>query len=154
MGRHIAGDHDIVNDDEEMYGEIGDVSIEDQDMVNQIIGIVQNHVSEVWSPPRVTKLAHEYDLKPGFSFDIQTNDENGKPWDFDVPAQRRKCIERVIHEKPQFLVGSPMCTAFSALQALNKWRMDPTKWQALIDKGERHMRFAIKLYRLQMEQGR
>ena len=79
--------HDIVNDDEEMYGEIGDVSIEDQDMVNQIIGIVQNHVSEVWSPPRVTKLAHEYDLKPGFSFDIQTNDENGSPWDFDVPLR-------------------------------------------------------------------
>ena len=74
---HENNFHDIVNDDEEMYGEIGDVAVEDQDMVNQIIGIVQNNVSEVWSPPRVTKLAHEYDLKPGFSFDIQTNDEMG-----------------------------------------------------------------------------
>ena len=63
------------------------MSIEDQDMVDQIIGIIQNHASEVWSPPRVTKLAHEYDLKPGFSFDIQTNDEDGSPWDFDVPAE-------------------------------------------------------------------
>ena len=47
-----------------------------------------------------------------------------------------------------------MCTAFSALQALNKWRMDPAKWKALIEKGERHMRLTIKPYRLQAENGR
>ena len=32
--------------------------------------------------------------------------------------------------------------------------MDQAKWQALMDKGERHMRFAIKLYRMQIEHGR
>ena len=146
--------HDVVNNDEEMYAAITDVMNDDHDMVNQIIGIVQNHISEVWSPPRVTKLAGEFKLSAGFALDIQTNDETGQPWDFDVPAQRTKCIDKVINEKPQFLVGSPMCTAFSALQALNKWRMDPIKWKALTEKGERHMRFAVKLYRLQAEQGR
>ena len=32
--------------------------------------------------------------------------------------------------------------------------MNPEKWNALWDKGVRHMRFAIKLYRLQAENGR
>ena len=82
------------------------------------------------------------------------NDEDGNPWDFDKPEQRAKCLKHVMEQKPQFLIGSPMCTAFSALQGLNQWRMDPAKWDALMEKGLRHMRFAIKLYRLQAEQGR
>ena len=32
--------------------------------------------------------------------------------------------------------------------------MNPDKWNALIEKGLRHMRFAVKLYRLQAEGGR
>ena len=75
--------HDIVNDDSDMYAEIEAVPSEDEDMVTQIIGIVQNHVSEVWSPPRVTKLAEEYGLSAGFALDLQVDDENGQPWDFD-----------------------------------------------------------------------
>ena len=113
-----------------------------------MIGIIKNHVSEVWSQPRVTKLASEYGLSPGFAYDIEVNDEDGKPWDFDVPAQRAKCLRHIQEQKPEFLIGSPMCTAFSILQGLNKWRMDPDKWNALIEKGLRHMRFAMKLYRL------
>ena len=49
--------HDIVNDDEEMYSAINDVPNNDHEMVNQVIGIVHIHISEIWSPPRVTKLA-------------------------------------------------------------------------------------------------
>ena len=63
-------------------------------------------------------------------------------------------MRHVMEKKPQFLIGSPTCTAFSALQGLNKWRMDPKKWDALMEKGLSHMRFAIELYRLQAEQGR
>ena len=47
-----------------------------------------------------------------------------------------------------------MGTAFSALQSLNKRRKDQGKPATLMVKGLRHMRFAIKLYRLQSEQGR
>ena len=82
------------------------------------------------------------------------NDENGEPWDFDVPAQRAKCARHVMEQKPSFLIGSPMCTAFSVLQGLNKWRIKPEKWEALWEKGVRHMRSAIKLYKHQAENGR
>ena len=57
-------------------------------------------------------------------------------------------------QTPECLIGSPMCTAFRALQGLNKSQMCPLEWNALWEKGVRHMRFAIKLYRLQAEQGR
>ena len=146
--------HEVVNADDDMYDAIEAIPMDQENMVNHIIGIIHNHVSEVWSPPRVNALAAEYSLTPGFSYDIQVNDENGEPWDFDVPAQRAKCARHVMEQKPSFLIGSPMCTAFSVLQGLNKWRMKPEKWEALWEKGVRHMRFAIKLYKLQAENGR
>ena len=109
--------HDIVNADDEMYEAIDNVPMDQEGMADAIIGIIHNHVSEVWSPPRVNKLASEYGLRPGFSYDLQVNDENGQPWDFDVPAQRAKCARHVIEQKPDFLIGSPMCTAFGVLRA-------------------------------------
>ena len=69
---------------------IDNVPIDDHDMVNQIIGIVNSHVSEVWPPPRVTKLAHKFKHDPGFALDIQTNDDDGNPWDFNDHGRRQK----------------------------------------------------------------
>ena len=54
----------------------------------------------------------------------------------------------------QFVIGSPMCTAFSILQGLNKWWMGSNKWNALWEKGVRHMRFAVNIYRMQADEGR
>ena len=39
-------------------------------------------------------------------------------------------------------------------EKLNKARMDPEKYEAMWNKGVRHMIFAIKLYRIQSESGR
>ena len=133
-----------MNNDAEMYDASEDIPPDSDNMAGQVMSIVQNHVSEVWSVPRVTRMAPKFGLSAGFAYDLMTNDENGQPWGFDKPCQREKCLRHVIEKKPQFLIGSPMCTAFSALQGLNKWRMDPKKWDALIEKGLRHIRFAIK----------
>ena len=56
--------HDVVNQDQAMYDDINSVPGDSDDMVASIIGIVQRHVSEVWSPPRVTALAKQYGLNP------------------------------------------------------------------------------------------
>ena len=143
-----------VDADQEMYADIESLPPDTSDMTSAIIGIVQQHVSEVWSQPRVTALATQYGLIPGSAYDIEVNDDNGEPWDFDKPEQRNKCIAEILTQRPTFLVGSPMCTAFSILQGLNKARMDPAKWELLWNKGVRHMLFAIKLYRIQAEAGR
>ena len=55
--------HDVVNaemDDQQMYEEIDTIPDDTADMVSAVIGIVQKHVSEVWSQPRVTAMAPKY----------------------------------------------------------------------------------------------
>ena len=59
--------HDIVNDDAEMYNEIENIPIDSENLADQIMAVMKNHVSEVWSQPRVTKLAHEFGLSAGFA---------------------------------------------------------------------------------------
>ena len=117
--------HDVVNDDSDMYDAIDNIPDDADSVADQVMAVIQNHVSEVWSPPRVTKLAAEFGLSPGFAYDFVVGDENGNPWDFDKPEQREKCVKHIMEQKPQFPIGSPMCTAFSALQGLNKWRVVP-----------------------------
>ena len=50
--------HDIVNDDAEMYNDIEEIPIDSDDLADQVMAVMRNHVSEVWSQPRVTRLAH------------------------------------------------------------------------------------------------
>ena len=148
--------HDVVNNDSDMYDTIEGTPMDSEDLADQVIAVVQNHVSEVRSPPRVTRLASQIGLSAGFAYDLMTNDETGAPWDFHQQnlRERERCMRHVPEQKPQFLSGSPMCIKFSALQWLNKWHTDPKKWDALLEKGLRHMNFAIKLYRIQAQQGR
>ena len=76
-------------------------------------------MAEIYSPPRVAALLPKDGLYPGVSMDITTNDETGKPWDFDDAGQRSKAGERLRRDKPMVLIGSPMCTAFCRLQSIN-----------------------------------
>ena len=73
-------------------------------------------VSEVYSAPRVTDAARRFPRRgiiPGTALDLTANDESGEPWDFSVPAQRRKAEDLLEKEKPVLLIGSPSCTPFS-----------------------------------------
>ena len=61
-----------------------------EDMIEAIMLVCKNHVSEIDSPPRVTSLANEYKLKAGFAVDLTVCDEDGNHWDFDNPRDARK----------------------------------------------------------------
>ena len=52
---------DVVNQDQAMYDDLNSLPDDSDDMIGSIIGIVQKHLSEVWSPPRVTALARNMD---------------------------------------------------------------------------------------------
>ena len=85
-------------------------------------------VSEVYSLPRVAaaaKLLPSLRIIPGASLDITVNQENGEPWDFDILENRLKARALYAEQRPALLVGSVICTAFSALQAMNEQRRDP-----------------------------
>ena len=56
--------HDIVNDDSEMYDAIDSIPLDADGMADQVMAVVQNHASEVWSPPRITRLASKFGLNP------------------------------------------------------------------------------------------
>ena len=79
-------------------------------------------VSEIYPPPRVTaaaKLFPELRVIPGFALDLTTADEDGSLWDFDSKVMRDRAMANVKRERPQLLIGSPMCTAFSTWQRIN-----------------------------------
>ena len=92
-------------------------------LADQGMASVQKHVSEVWSPPRVTKLAGKFGLNPGFAYDSMINDESGNPWGFDTPEQRAKCLKHVMEQQPEFLSLHRCAQLPGALQGLNTWRM-------------------------------
>eukprot|EP00972_Heterocapsa_arctica_P013936 2052841-Heterocapsa_arctica.AAC.1 len=67
-------------------------------------------VSEIYSPPRITDMAKSnpnLGIKPGSALDLTILDKLGNQWDFDVPSQRQRAMEKVRTEKPQLLIGSP-----------------------------------------------
>ena len=88
------------------------------DLAHEVFDSV--HVAEIFSPPRVTAAASRYPrfgIAPGLALDLTTTDSEGQPWDFSDPAQRAKAEKLIEEENPTLLIGTPMCTAFSILQA-------------------------------------
>ncbi len=119
--------------------------------------VARNMVSEIWSPPRITRLLSKLPtcaLVPGFVLDLTVDDENGEAWDFDRKYQRDRAMARVRRDRPKFLVLSPMCKAFSSWQNLNKINRDPSLIRAERMRAMIHLRFAMELAREQMDGGR
>ena len=131
----IAGDttnfHDVVNADQDMCDEIGSLPSDTDQMVSAIIGIVSSHIAEVWCEPRVTVLANQYGLIQRSAYDINVDDENGTAWDFDKAEQRNKRVSQMLAQRPMFLVGSQMSTAFSILQGLDKAGVVPAELEMM-----------------------
>ena len=68
-------------------------------------------------------------MEVGLSMDLVTG------WNFDK-AEDKELSERYIQEyRPTFLIGSPMCTMFSQLQAMNQ-NKDPERFQERLRKAE------------------
>ena len=124
------------------------------ELVAQVMSIIDAHISEIYSPPRITRLCKQHGLKASTAYDATVCDENGLPWNFDDPQHRKRAKRRIIQEQPALLVGSPMCTPFSTLMNLNKHNMDPAKWDALYQWALRHILFCLELYRIQLRAGR
>ena len=87
---------------------------------------INAHVTEIYSPPRVTAMAEKFRMIPGLALDLTTLDpEDGKPWDFNDPAKQVKAERLLRTQKSLLVIGSPMCAAFSQLQHINYARMTP-----------------------------
>ena len=82
-------------------------------------------VVEVYSPPRVAKMAESIGLRAGWPLDLITCDEDGRPWNFDQLEMRNRAIHKLLDDNPTVFIGSPMCTAFSSMNNVNYPKMDP-----------------------------
>ena len=116
-------------------------------------------VSEVYSPPRITlelRKQRRSPLSPGLALDLTVNDpDDGKPWDFSLLAKRIKARRLLQQARPILLIGSPMCTAFSAWQQLNYAKsQDQEKMRREYLKACVHLEFVAELYRDQLADGR
>ena len=111
-------------------------------------------IAEGFSVPRVTQIAKEMGAVGGFALDLTTTDDHGRRWDFDDDATQRRAMALVRKLRPRLIIGSPVCTPFSALQALNRDKyLDPAKKELEKKAAMKHLRFCIDLYREQMSRG-
>ena len=59
-------------------------------------------VAEIYSPPRVSRLACEFGFVPGFALDLAVVDpDDGKQWDFNDSSKRSKALKLLDLLKPK-----------------------------------------------------
>ena len=114
----------------------------------------QMEVAEVYSPPRVTKMARRMGLRAGWSLDLTTCDENGRPWDFNDKSMRNAAVRKLLKDRPRLLMGSPMCGPFSSMNNINYSRMSTAEKEQRLAYGRKHLEFCMQLYELQWREGR
>ena len=81
------------------------------------------------------------------------NQESGEPWDFDLLKNRHKAWRLHDEQQPALLIGSVVCTAFSALQAVNEQRRDPEVVKREWIRAMVHLRSVCELYQMQLDEG-
>ena len=76
------------------------------------------------------------------AFDLRTNKPDGSPWNFNVRADRRLAREMIHADEPEWIIGSPPCTAFCIWNGQMSYRKMPVeKVKQAIAEGERHLNF-------------
>ena len=93
-------------------------------------------LGEIYSPPRIALHLQKKGYQVGSSFDLQTG------WDLSQDNHRRQMWRILREERPEVLVVSPPCTAFSRLQAINWGRMMPGHQVRLLQTGREHLQLA------------
>ena len=88
------------------------------------------------------------------AFDCRTFRPDNVPWDFNRKADRKMARDIVDSKSPRWIVGSPPCTAFCQWNiGINKDKMDPVDFIKRKEEGKRHLSFACKMYKRQIDSG-
>ncbi len=148
----------LIQEEDDVMTMLAHIGIETRNYQREHKKAFRKIVSEIYSPPRVTKLLSALppsSLAPGFALDLTCIDpDDGRQWDFDIEAKRTKALALVRRTKPLFLVGSPMCTAFCTWQRLNAQKCNSEDMKNKLEQARVHLEFCFQLYREQLEGGR
>jgi len=105
-------------------------------------------VSEVYSPPRVTRSARQSGLMAGSALDLTEG------WDFRRKSDRKAARRLISLEDPQLLILSPPCTVWSRLRSLSDNKRNPRVVESEKREARVHLRFAVELAVMQHCRGR
>ena len=83
-----------------------------------------NEVAEIFSPPRIVTVARRRGISARWSFDRLVEKEPGTPWDLSRRSHQLAILKILEEEKPELIVGSPPCSHYSRIMALN-WPKTP-----------------------------
>ena len=101
---------------------------------------------EVYSPPRITKMGSDMGLHPAWALDLTVIDsEDGMPWDFNLPAKRKRAVELLDRDKPAMLITCPMCGPFTSLNYWNYQRSDESTVPQKLERALMHFKFTLEL---------
>ena len=89
------------------------------------------------------------------ALDLRTSKPDGTAWDFTRKSDRNAARDKVRRNEPDFIIGSPPCTAFCAWNHhMNFCKMDPEQVRFTLEEGRVHLQFLASLYQLQIDAGR
>ena len=75
------------------------------------------------------------------AFDLRTIKPDGCPWNLDKHEDRKLARQMIADDDPEWIVGSPPCTAFSVWKRqMNDRKMPVDKVRAAIEEGRMHLR--------------
>ena len=100
-------------------------------------------VAEVFSVPRLCKLAEDAGLKSAGSYDILTG------WDFRSSQKREELRDKLEIMRPRLLMLCPPCGASSPLQQFNKHH-DLKNWLKQVSESRLFLRYSMQLARDQI----
>ena len=89
------------------------------------------------------------------ALDLACPKDNGDMWDFSKARDRAEAMRLIETEDPDWIVGSPPCTAFSLLNVgLNFPKMPVEDVKRRVKDGLVHLKFVCQLYRQQIRRGK
>lgn len=108
----------------------------------------QVDVSEVFSPPRVTKEARRQKMRAGHAIDLLTG------YDLRMEKDLRRMWHALEEDDPELTVCSPPCGPFCQIQALNFPKMPTEKVMKIVGEGLQHLRTAAQVCKRQYKRGK
>ena len=88
------------------------------------------------------------------ALDIRTCKPDGPPWDFSKRTDLAEALQLVKERKPTWVVGSPPCTAFCRLMALNPSHWTDDRIAAVLTEGRMHVHCMFDICEQQLAGGR
>ena len=111
------------------------------------------YIFEIFSPLRLKDTAEEMGLGTGYSVDRLVVREDGDCWDLRRPEHQRELLQLLRERRPDAVVLSPPCTAFSQMQNINKHRMDSEIWDSKVREGIAYLDYTAKIIKEQIRLG-